>query len=151
MTNMITAVASLFPEGANVRIPFEVEFHSGFTEADLDGIVREMFPHLGEFGAYGELAAYDAANAAAYAAADTDYQAELKKSKEEQMTKLEELKAADAAYDAAYSAAYATYDAAGLASSLAAAFTAGLAASDAADAAYQAELAKQEETKNDRV
>ena len=55
MTNMIKAVAILFPLGASVRIPFDVEFHSGFTEADLDGIVREMFPHLGEFGAYGEL------------------------------------------------------------------------------------------------
>ena len=57
MTNMIKAVAILYPEGANVRIPFEVEFHSGFTEADLDDIVRKMFPHLGqpEFGAYGEL------------------------------------------------------------------------------------------------
>ena len=55
MTNMITAMAILYPEGANVRIPFEVEFHSGFTEADLDDIVREMFPHLGEGGVYGEL------------------------------------------------------------------------------------------------
>ena len=55
MTNMIKAVAMLYSEGANVRIPFEVEFHSGFTEADLDDIVREMFPHLGKFGAYGEL------------------------------------------------------------------------------------------------
>ena len=55
MTNMIKAVAILYPEGANVRIPFDVEFHSGFTEADLDGIVREMFPHLVNSGAYGEL------------------------------------------------------------------------------------------------
>ena len=55
MTNMIKAVAILYPEGANVRIPFEVEFHSGFTEADLDNIVREMFTHLRESGAYGEL------------------------------------------------------------------------------------------------
>ena len=55
MINMIKAVAILYPEGANVRIPFEVEFHSGSTEADLDEIVREMFPHLGEFRAYGEL------------------------------------------------------------------------------------------------
>ena len=55
MTNMIKAVAILYPEGANVRIPFDIEFHSGFTEADLDDIVRELFPHLGEWGVYGEL------------------------------------------------------------------------------------------------
>ena len=55
MTNMIKAVAILYPEGANVRIPFEVEFHSGFTEADLDDIVREMFPYRRESSAYGEL------------------------------------------------------------------------------------------------
>ena len=55
MTDMLKAVAILYPEGANVRIPFDVEFHSGFTEADLDGVVREMFPHLGEWCVYGEL------------------------------------------------------------------------------------------------
>jgi hypothetical protein len=51
---MMKAIAVLYPEGANVRIPFEVELHSGYDEGDLNDVVREMFPHL-EGGAYGEL------------------------------------------------------------------------------------------------
>ena len=51
---MMKAIAILYPEGANVRIPFEVELHSGYEECDLGDVVREMFPHL-EGRAYGEL------------------------------------------------------------------------------------------------
>jgi hypothetical protein len=50
---MMKAIALLYPEGANVRIPFEVEFHRGYDEGDLNNIVEEMFPHL-EWSAFGE-------------------------------------------------------------------------------------------------
>tara|TARA_R110002153_G_C12946214_1_gene458017 strand:- start:323 stop:502 length:180 start_codon:yes stop_codon:yes gene_type:complete len=50
---MVKAIAILYPKGANVRIPFEVEFHSGYGEGDLYDIVTEMFPHL-EGSAFGE-------------------------------------------------------------------------------------------------
>jgi hypothetical protein len=51
---MMKAIALLYPEGANVRIPFEVEFHSGYDEGHLNDVVAEMFPHL-EWRVYGEL------------------------------------------------------------------------------------------------
>ena len=54
LTNKPNAIAILYPEGANVRIPFYVEFHSGYSHKDLDGIVREMFFDISN-GAYGEL------------------------------------------------------------------------------------------------
>ena len=47
------AIAILYPKGANVRIPFEVELHRGYDEGDLNDIVTEMFPHL-EGSAFGE-------------------------------------------------------------------------------------------------
>jgi hypothetical protein len=55
---MIKAVAILYPEGANVRIPFEVEFHGVFDNDNpddvyrIDDVVEQMFPHL---SAYGEI------------------------------------------------------------------------------------------------
>ena len=51
---MMKAIAILYPEGANVRIPFEVELHSGYDEGDLNDVVTEMFPHLEKSGCYGE-------------------------------------------------------------------------------------------------
>ena len=50
---MMKAIAILYPKGANVRIPFEVELHSGYDEGDLNDVVTEMFPHL-EGSAFGE-------------------------------------------------------------------------------------------------
>ena len=50
---MIKAIVILYPKGANVRIPFEVELHSGYDEGDLNDVVTEMFPHL-EGSAFGE-------------------------------------------------------------------------------------------------
>tara|TARA_R110000782_G_scaffold21685_7_gene58086 strand:- start:4566 stop:4745 length:180 start_codon:yes stop_codon:yes gene_type:complete len=50
---MIKAIAILYPKGANVRIPFEVELHSGYDEGDLNDVVTEMFPYL-EGSAFGE-------------------------------------------------------------------------------------------------
>jgi hypothetical protein len=52
---MMKAIAVLFLEGANVRIPFEVELHSGYDEGHLNDVVTEMFPHLEEWSCYGEL------------------------------------------------------------------------------------------------
>lgn len=52
---MLKAVAILYPEGANVRIPFEVEFHSGFDEGDVNDVVRQLFPHIDTYDAFGEI------------------------------------------------------------------------------------------------
>jgi len=97
-----------------------------------------------------------AARAASDAARDAyaAYQAELKKTKEQPMTKFEELKAA---YGAAADAAAAAYDAYEAAENAARAATntaraAAYAARDAARdayAAYKVELKKQEEKQND--
>jgi hypothetical protein len=51
---MMKAIALLYLEGANVRIPFEVKLHSGYDEKHLNDVVTEMFPHLGEWDCYGE-------------------------------------------------------------------------------------------------
>jgi hypothetical protein len=75
---MMKANVILFLKGANVRIPLEVEFHSGYDKTDLTDIVTEMFPHLYEWGCYGELI------------------------EENPMTKLEELKAAAEAAEATH-------------------------------------------------
>jgi hypothetical protein len=48
------AIALLYLEGANVRIPFEVELHRGYDEKHLDDVVTGMFPHLDEWACYGE-------------------------------------------------------------------------------------------------
>jgi hypothetical protein len=83
---MMKAIALLYLEGANVRIPFEVELHSGSDEGDLNDIVNEMFPHLQGSDCYGEFIEENGA-----------------------MTKLQELKAAiDDTYDAAKAASYDT-------------------------------------------
>jgi hypothetical protein len=50
---MMKAIALLGLEGANVRIPFEVELHSGYDEKHLNDVVAEMFPHL-KWYCYGE-------------------------------------------------------------------------------------------------
>jgi hypothetical protein len=51
---MKKAIALLYLEGANVRIPFEVELHRGYDEGHLNDVVTKMFPHLGEWNCYGE-------------------------------------------------------------------------------------------------
>lgn len=53
-TTKTNAVALLYPEGANIKIPFYVEFHSGYKEDDITDIVRKMFPHMGD-SVYGEM------------------------------------------------------------------------------------------------
>jgi hypothetical protein len=52
---MMKAIALLYLEGANVRIPFEVELHRGYDEGHLNDVVREMFPHIDKWDCYGEL------------------------------------------------------------------------------------------------
>ena len=51
---MMKAIALLYLKGANVRIPVEVELHSGYDEGDLNDVVTEMFPHLDKWDCYGE-------------------------------------------------------------------------------------------------
>jgi hypothetical protein len=51
---MMKAIALLDLEVANVNIPFEVEFHSGYDEKHLNDVVKEMFPHIDEWVCYGE-------------------------------------------------------------------------------------------------
>jgi hypothetical protein len=51
---IMKAIALLYLEGANVRIPFEVALHSGYDEGDLNDVVKEMFPHLDKGDCYGE-------------------------------------------------------------------------------------------------
>jgi hypothetical protein len=51
---MKKAIALLYLEGANVRIPFEVELDRGYDEGHLNDVVNEMFPHLDKWDCYGE-------------------------------------------------------------------------------------------------
>jgi len=51
---MMKANVILFLKGANVRIPLEVKFHSGYDKTDLTDVVREMFPHIDKWDCYGE-------------------------------------------------------------------------------------------------
>ena len=53
-TTKTNAIALLYPEGANIKIPFYVEFHSGYNEDDITEVVREMFPDMGD-SAFGEM------------------------------------------------------------------------------------------------
>jgi hypothetical protein len=130
---MMKAIAILYPEGANVRIPFEVELHSGYDEGDLNDIVNEMFPHLEKSDCYGEFI------------------------EENPMAKLEELKAAaEAARDDARAAVYDALDAVVVVDDEyvadAAAWDAEAvlaAAADAACDAYEAELKKKPEEMTD--
>ena len=57
---MRKAIALLYLEGANVRIPFEVEFHGSYDKGDpddayrIDDVVQQMFPHLKGYSVFGE-------------------------------------------------------------------------------------------------